>query len=70
VAETPAGPDSERVRALREQSLLRAGFLPEHASDLARRDDVDLQSARALVDHGFPPEVAYQMLVSGRRPVF
>ncbi len=60
----------ERVVALRETALRRAGYGERAAGDLARRLEIDLQQALALVRHGFPPEVAYDMLVSGSRPVF
>lgn len=66
----PPGPDDERVVELRRQAFERAGFAPQAARDLAARVDLDLQQALALVRHGFPPEIAYGMLVSGERPVF
>lgn len=55
---------------LRRASLERAGFAPEAALDIAGRLDIDLKQAVALVKHGFPPEVAYGMLLGGSRPVF
>jgi hypothetical protein len=60
----------ERVVELRRQALERAGFSPEHASALAQRIDVDLPYAVSLPKQGFPPEVAYELLRSGSRPVF
>ena len=62
--------DPERVVALRLTTLRRAGYGPEAAADIAGRLDVDLQQAVALTKHGFPPEVAREMLRSGSRPVF
>jgi len=62
--------DRERVVELRRQALARAGFRPEHASGLAERLDIDLPYALSLPKQGFPPDVAYELLVSGSRPVF
>ena len=64
------GPDEQRVVELRRQAFERAGFSPEAAADLAARLDLDLQRSLSLVKHGFPPEVAYELVTSGRRPVF
>jgi hypothetical protein len=63
-------PDPERVVELRRQALERAGYRPEHARALAERLEVDLQQAVSLPKHGFPPDVAYELIVSGSRPVF
>lgn len=63
-------PDSERVVALRRQALERAGYGPGAAAELAERLDVDLQYAVSLTKHGFPAEVAYELVRSGARPVF
>jgi hypothetical protein len=71
VAPRPSSPaDPQRVVELRRQSLERAGYRPEHAKALAERLDVDLQHAVALPKQGFPPDVAYELIVSGSRPVF
>jgi hypothetical protein len=62
--------DPVRVVGLRRQALERAGFRPELARELAERLDIDLQHALGLVKQGFPPQVAYELLTSGSRPVF
>ena len=66
----PAEPGEERVVELRRQAFERAGFSPEAARELGGRIDLDLQQSLALVKHGFPPELAYEMILSGNRPVF
>ena len=66
----PPKPDPERVVALRRAALERAGYDAGRAGEIARRPDIDLQQAVSLPKAGFPPEVAYQMLTSGARPVF
>ena len=66
----PPEPDPERVIALRLRALRRAGYGPEAAADIAGLLDIDLQQAVAFAKHGFPPEVAWEMLRSGSRPVF
>lgn len=66
----PAEADRERIVELRRQALERAGFSPQAAQDLAGRLELDLRQARSLVERGFPPDVAYDMLLSGSRPVF
>jgi hypothetical protein len=66
-----SGPEpGDRIERLREQGLLRAGYPAELARELAAREDVDFRQAIALVRHGFPPELAARMLLSGERPVF
>ena len=65
-----AEPEPERVVALRREAFLRAGYSSEQAADLAARQELDLQHVLGLVKQGFPPEVAYGLLVSGSRPVF
>jgi hypothetical protein len=65
-----SGPDRDRVVDLRRQALERAGFRGEHAAALAERLDIDLQHALSLPKQGFPPEVAYDLLLTGSRPVF
>ena len=62
--------DPERVLRLRLEALRRAGYGEETAADLAARPEVALPTALSLVKQGFPPEVAYEMLRSGARPVF
>ena len=62
--------DPDRAVALRRAALERAGYSAHAAGEMARRLDIDLQQAVSLPRAGFPPEVAYEMLVSGSRPVF
>ena len=62
--------DPGRVFELRRASLERAGFDPTHATELAARVEIPLLEALQLVNAGFPPEVAFDLLTSGERPVF
>jgi hypothetical protein len=62
--------DATRVVALRRASLQRAGFEPTRAAQIAARVEIPLQEALQLVRAGFPPDVAFEMLTSGERPVF
>jgi len=62
--------DPVHVVELRRASLERAGFSAPHAGELADRVEIPLQDALRLVDAGFPPDVAFEMLASGERPVF
>ena len=55
--------EQERVERWRAEELLRAGFDPAAAAELAARLDVDLHSATELVDRGCPPELALQILL-------
>jgi hypothetical protein len=55
--------EQERVERWRSDELLRAGFDPASASELAVRLDVDLHEARALVSRGCPPELALKILL-------
>ena len=52
-----------RVERWRAEELLRAGFDPEAAAELAPRLDVDLHTATELVDRGCPPELALRILL-------
>ena len=53
----------ERVERWRADELMRAGFDPSSAVELAARLDVDLHTATALVDRGCTPELALQILL-------
>ena len=53
----------ERVERWRTDELLRAGFDPDQAAQLAARLDVDLHSARELVDRGCSPDLALLILL-------
>jgi hypothetical protein len=53
----------ERVERWRAEELMRAGFDPSSAVELATRLDVDLHTATELVDRGCTPELALQILL-------
>jgi hypothetical protein len=53
----------ERVERWRAEELMRAGYDPGAAHDLAARPDVDLHTARELLERGCPPELAAQILL-------
>ena len=62
----PTGPvlgEADEVYRWRLGALERAGYGTEQARDLARRADVDLHRAVALLERGCPPELAYRILV-------
>jgi hypothetical protein len=53
----------ERVERWRADELMRAGFDPSSAVELAARLDIDLHAATQLVDRGCSPELALQILL-------
>jgi hypothetical protein len=53
----------ERVERWRADELMRAGFDPSSAVELAARLDIDLHAATELVDRGCTPELALQILL-------
>jgi hypothetical protein len=53
----------ERVERWRTEELLRAGYDPVAATDLASRLDVDLHRAIELLEHGCPAELAIRILL-------
>ena len=53
----------ERVERWRSDELMRAGFDPSSAGELAARLDIDLHAATELVDRGCSPELALQILL-------
>jgi hypothetical protein len=55
--------EQERVERWRADELMRAGFDPASALELAARFDIDLHRATALVDRGCAPELAVQILL-------
>ncbi len=59
------GPDPERVVELRRQSLVRAGYTDDQACALAERLDLDLQTVLAPRKQGLPPDVAFEIAISG-----
>jgi hypothetical protein len=55
--------ETERVERWRAEELLRAGFDPSAAAELACRLDIDLHAATDLIDRGCPPELALRILL-------
>ena len=55
--------EADRVICWRASELIRAGYEPGVAVDLAERVHVDLHVAMDLVEHGCPPELAVRILV-------
>ena len=55
--------EQERVERWRADELMRAGFDPAAALELAARFDIDLHRATELVDRGCAPELAVQILL-------
>jgi hypothetical protein len=53
----------ERVERWRTNALVRAGYDPAAAQDLAARLDIDLHTATDLLERGCPPELAAQILL-------
>jgi hypothetical protein len=52
----------ERVERWRTEELMRAGYDPAGAVELAARLDVDLHAATALLERGCPVDLALQIL--------
>lgn len=55
--------EQERVERWRAEELVRAGYDPDAAADLACRPDVDLHGAIELLERGCPAELAVQILL-------
>jgi len=55
--------EQERVERWRAEELMRAGYDPAAAADLAARADVDLHRAIQLLERGCPPELAAKILL-------
>jgi len=55
--------EQERVERWRAEELMRAGYDPAAAVDLACRLDVDLHGAIELLERGCPPELATRILL-------
>lgn len=54
-----------RTRAVvgwRRSELVRAGYPPEVADEIARRGDIDLHDALALTARGCPSTLAWEIL--------
>jgi hypothetical protein len=53
----------ERVERWRAEELMRAGFDPAAAVELAASFEVDLHAAIALLEQGCSPELALRILL-------
>jgi hypothetical protein len=53
----------ERVERWRTEELIRAGYDPDAAVQLAVHHDVDLRRAAWLLEHGCSPDLALQILL-------
>lgn len=62
-AETQDRTELDQVESWRQQELERAGYGVAAARELARRHDIDLHAAIALLQNGCPAEVAVQILL-------
>jgi hypothetical protein len=62
-AEVNVRTELDQVEHWRAQELVRAGYAPEAASQLAARHDIDLHFAVDLVERGCPADVAVQILL-------
>jgi hypothetical protein len=55
--------EQERVERWRADELMRAGFDPAAAVELASRFEIDLHRATELLDRGCSAELAVQILL-------
>jgi hypothetical protein len=55
--------ETERVERWRAEELMRAGFAPTAAVELAACFDVDLHSAIDLLERGCPADLAVRILL-------
>jgi hypothetical protein len=62
-AEVQDRTEIERVESWRREALVRAGYPPEAAVQLAARHDIDLHAAVQLLERGCPAEVAVRILL-------
>jgi hypothetical protein len=53
----------ERVERWRAEELMRAGYEPDAAADLAVRPDIDLHTAIDLLERGCPADLAVRILL-------
>jgi hypothetical protein len=53
----------ERVERWRSEELIRAGYDPGSAAQLAARHDVDIRRAAAMLAQGCPPDLALRILL-------
>jgi hypothetical protein len=61
--EIPVDSEVERVTWWRAEELVRAGYDPDAAFELAAQRDVDLHAALDLVARGCPPPLAARILL-------
>jgi hypothetical protein len=62
-AEAQVATEIERIEQWRMEELERAGYSLEAADTLARRHDVDLHEATALIARGCPSDLALRILL-------
>lgn len=55
--------ETERVERWRMEELIRAGYNPAAAIDLASRLDIDLHTATGLIERGCPADLASSILL-------
>lgn len=55
--------ESDRVTAWRACELLKAGYEPTIAVELAEHPEIDLHGALELVERGCPPDLAARILL-------
>ena len=53
----------ERVERWRTEELIRAGYDPDAAMQLACRHEVDLHRAATMLSQGCPPDLALRILL-------
>ena len=53
----------ERVERWRAEELIRAGYDPDAAAQLAARHDVDIHRAASMLAQGCPPDLALRILL-------
>jgi hypothetical protein len=53
----------ERVERWRTEELMRAGYDPDAALQLATHHEVDLRQAASLLERGCPPDLALRILL-------
>ena len=62
-SEVAVDTESERVTAWRACELMRAGYEPVMAAELAEHGEIDLHVALELIERGCPQELAAQILL-------
>jgi hypothetical protein len=62
-AEVNVRTELDQVEHWRAQELVRAGYSPDAAGQLAARHDIDLHFAVDLVERGCPADVALRILL-------